>query len=250
MLQAGQSTIEYEFKLRDGTTKQFFVRLQKPSLHFITEHTTMVRHWTKLTHHQCPNCPLSPETHHHCPIALNLVDVIESFKDSLSIEEAEIIIRSESREYHKRSTVQYGIGSLMGLYMVTSGCPIMDKLRPMVYTHLPFSSLEETLYRAASMYLFAQYFRARDGGTPDWKLEDFAKIYEAIATVNQSFTKRLLSINPRDASLNALVGLDCFASAAAFSTIEENLQEFEPLFEAYMQKGDSMRRSFRDNNRI
>jgi hypothetical protein len=33
-------TIEYEFKLRDGTEKQFAVRLEKPSLRFITEKTT------------------------------------------------------------------------------------------------------------------------------------------------------------------------------------------------------------------
>jgi hypothetical protein len=233
--------IEYEFKLKSGNTKNFSVRLRKHSMQFVSEQTTTVRPWTKLTHHQCPNCPLKPETNYNCPIAANLVDVIESFKDSLSIEEADITIRSESREYHKRSTVQYGIGSMMGLYMVTSGCPIMDKLRPMVFTHLPFSSLEETLFRAISMYLLAQFFRQQEGKTPDWKLEDFTKIYEDIATVNQSFTKRLLSINPADASLNALVGLDCFASIAAFSTVEDNLKEFETLFEAYLQRGDTMR---------
>jgi len=32
-------TIEYEFKLRDGKMKQFSVRLQKPSLEFISENT-------------------------------------------------------------------------------------------------------------------------------------------------------------------------------------------------------------------
>src|SRR5271170_6571454 len=106
--------IDYEFALRDGRKKQFSVRLQKPSLQLIVENTSTVRQWTKLEHHQCTNCPLSPATHPHCPIAANLVDIIESFKDSLSIEEADIVIRSESREYHKRSTVQYGIGALMG----------------------------------------------------------------------------------------------------------------------------------------
>jgi hypothetical protein len=228
------TTIEYEFKLSDGRKKRFSVRLQKPSLQFATEHTTTIRPWTKLTHHQCPNCPLKPEEHIDCPIAANLVDVIESFKDSLSIEEADITIRSEEREYHKRSTVQYGISSMMGIYMVTSGCPIMDKLRPMVFTHLPFSSVDETLFRAVSMYLLAQYFRAQHGETPDWKLENYTRIYEDIAQVNQSFTKRLVSINPRDASLNALVGLDCFASIMAFSGIEDSLKELEPLFRAYL----------------
>jgi hypothetical protein len=230
-------TIEYEFKLGDGRTKQFTVRLAKPSLQFIAAPAAALRPWTRLTHHQCSNCPLAPDLHRDCPIAANLADIIEAFKDSLSIEEADITIRSESRTYHKRSSLQYGIGSLMGLCMVTSGCPILDKLRPMVYTHLPFSSLEETLYRAASMYLFAQYFRQQQGGTPDWKLAGFTGIYEDIATVNQSFTRRLLSINPCDASLNALIGLDCFASAGAFSGIEENVKEFAPLFAAYLQRG-------------
>jgi hypothetical protein len=69
-------TIEYEFTLRDGTKKQFAVHLEKPSLQFITENTTTVRPWTRLTHHQCPNCPLKPSEHLDCPIAANLVDII------------------------------------------------------------------------------------------------------------------------------------------------------------------------------
>ena len=234
-------TIEYEFKLRSGEKRQFFVRLERPSLQLITGQTTTVRPWTRLTHHQCPNCPLRPAEHLDCPIAANLVDVVETFKDSLSIEEVDITIRSELREYHKRAAVQDGISSLMGIYMVTSGCPIMDKLRPMVYTHLPFSTLEETLYRAISMYLLAQFFREQQGQAADWKLEKFTRIYEDIATVNQSFTRRLLSINPRDASLNALVGLDCFASAAAFSTVEDNLKEFQSLFHAHLRDGKTPR---------
>lgn len=228
-------TIEYEFKLQSGEKKQFSVRLEKPGLRFIAEYTTTVRHWTRLEHCQCPNCPLRPTAHLDCPIAANLVDIIESFRNSLSIEEADVTIRSEQREYHKRSTVQDGISSLMGIYMVTSGCPIMDKLRPMAFTHLPFASLEETLYRAISMYLLAQYFREQAGETADWKLEKFTRLYKEIATVNQSFTRRLLSINPRDASLNALVELDCFATAAAFSDIADNVKEFEPLFGSFLK---------------
>jgi hypothetical protein len=74
-------SIGYEFKLHSGEKKSFFVRLQKNSMQFIPENTTTVRPWTKLTHHQCPNCPLKPEANYNCPIAANLVDVIESFKD-------------------------------------------------------------------------------------------------------------------------------------------------------------------------
>jgi hypothetical protein len=229
--------IEYEFKLRGGEKKRFSVRLEKPSLRFVAAYTATVRHWTRLEHCQCPNCPLKPEERLDCPIAVNLVDIIESFQDCVSIEEVDITVRSELREYHKHCAVQDGISSLMGIYMVTSGCPIMDKLRPMVFTHLPFASLEETLYRAFSTYLLAQYFREQEEQEPDWKLEHFARFYKDIATVNQSFTRRLLSINPRDASLNALVGLDCFATAAAFSAVEDNLKEFQSLFRAHLRSG-------------
>ena len=230
-------TIEYQFRLRSGVERTFTVRLKKPTLEIISVRQSVLPEWTKLTHHQCSNCPLDPEQHPRCPIAANLVDVIEAFRDCLSTEEADITIRSESREYHKRSPVQYGVGSLMGLYMVVSGCPIMDKLRPMVYTHLPFATVEDTMFRAVSMYLLAQYFLSQRGKTPDWKLEKLVRIYEDISVVNQSFAKRLLSINPKDASLNGLVGLDCFATATAFSIVQDSLHEIEPLFRAYLEEG-------------
>jgi hypothetical protein len=194
--------------------------------------------WTRLTHCQCPNCPLNPARHPHCPIAVNLVDIIESFKDRFSTEEAEITVLSDAREYHRHASVQSGVSSLMGLHMVTSGCPIMDKLRPMAHTHLPFATVEETMYRAVSMYLLAQYFRNGRGKTTDWKLEELLKIYEDIRQVNQSFVRRLLSINPLDASINALVSLDCFATVTAFSIVQHSLKGMEPLFQAYLGEGE------------
>jgi len=167
---------------------------------------------------------------------VNLVDVIEAFKDCISTEDADITIGSNAREYHRRAPVQYGVSSLMGVYMVVSGCPVMDKLRPMVYTHLPFASVEETMYRAVSMYLLAQYFLSQRGKSPDWKLEKLVKIYDDISQVNRAFARRLLSINPKDASLNALVSLDCFANVTAFSIVRDSLKEMEYLFQAYLDE--------------
>ena len=229
-------TLEYEFALGNGVRKHFTVHLNKLTLELVTARSAALPEWTKLTHHQCPNCPLDQERHPHCPIAANLVDVIDAFGECISIEEADITIRSESRAYYKHATVQYGVGSLMGVYMVVSGCPIMDRLRPMVYTHLPFATVKETMFRAVSMYLLAQYFVSQQGKTPDWKLEQLVRIYEDVRLVNQSFCRRLLSINPKDASLNALVGLDCFATVTAFSIETDSLKEMEALFEIYLRE--------------
>jgi hypothetical protein len=166
-------------------------------------------------------------------VAVSLVDLIDFFKNFLSTEQVEITIITESRSYFKRASVQFGVSSLMGLHMVTSGCPILDKLRPMVYTHLPFATADETLYRAISMYLIAQFLLAKRGEKPDWELRDLVRIYEEIGKVNHHFVKRILSINPKDASLNSLVSLDCFASYATMSIEENYLEELEVLFESY-----------------
>jgi Domain of unknown function (DUF6901) len=230
-------TIEYVFQLNSGDKKRFVVRLRKPTLTLVrSTATSLLPAWTRLAHHQCPNCPLKPDRHPHCPIAANLVEVIESFKDSMSTEPSDITVRTDLREFHKRAPLPAGVSSLMGLFMVASGCPIMDRLRPMAHVHLPFATLEETMYRAASMYLLAQYFVQNQGGKADWRLERLLDIYRQVNDVNRSFSRRLLSINPQDASLNALVNLDCFATVTAFSIVRDSLKDIQTLFQAYLQE--------------
>ena len=82
----------------------------------------------------------------------------------------------------------------------------------------------------------AQYFRKKRGLEPDWDLRTLALIYEDIQRVNNSFPKRLDEIESRDASANALVILDCFASQVAFSIDAEDLGEFAVFFAPYLQK--------------
>jgi hypothetical protein len=225
--------IEYQFRFQDGTEKQFQVRLRRPGLGILLDPEPTIPAWARLGHHQCPNCPLNPETHPHCPVAVALGGVIEAFQDCFSTTHAEILIRSDNREYRRQAPVQYGVSSLMGVYMVTSGCPILDKLRPMVHTHLPFATIDETMYRLAGMYLLAQYFIQQRGGLPDWKLRRLVELCEDIGRVNQAFARRLLSINPQDASLNALASLDCFTLSTAFSIDRDELKDLESLFLAY-----------------
>ena len=117
--------------------------------------------------------------------------------------------------------------------MATSGCPILNKLRPMVHTHLPFATIEETTYRSISMYLLAQFFRKKRGFKADSELKELVTLYDDINLVNQSFCQRLMGIRATDASLNALSGLDCFAKITALSIVEDTLEEIESLFQAH-----------------
>src|SRR5437870_8103956 len=89
------------------------------------------------------------------------------------------------------------------MYMVTSACTVMDKRRPMVRFHLPFGSMEETVYRAVSMYLTAQYLLMRKGKTPDWDLKKLVEIYKAVTHVNRGISNRLSSASEEDANMRS-----------------------------------------------
>jgi hypothetical protein len=233
--------IRYRFSFPDGETKEFAIALEKPSLRLVAaDPDRPLPVWTDLLHHQCPNCPLAPAEHACCPVARNLVGVVEAFSHVLSHEESDVEVTTPARTYSARVKNTNAVGSLIGIYMVTSGCPILDRLRPMVLTHLPFATTEESVYRSLSMYLLAQYFRHRKGLEPDWNLERFASFYEEVNTVNRAFVKRLTVAVESDASLNALVLLNCFAVATRKTALQEKFPEIEEMFSAYLNSGPGL----------
>jgi len=228
--------IRYRFVFSDGKSKEFLVELEKPGLRLRSNPSRPLPEWTRLSHHQCANCPLSEARHPHCPIAVNLVGVIEAFSDVISHDKADVEVTTEARKYSAHVNVTHAVGSLIGVFMATSGCPIMDRLKPMVLTHLPFQTTEESIYRSISMYLMAQYFRFNNGLDADWNLEKFWDFFEAINLVNQSFVKRLTDFVEKDVSLNAVVLLNCFATAAKRVIANERFDEVEQMFEAYLDE--------------
>ena len=228
-------TYRYTFTFPNGIKRAFTIRLDNGTLQLIRPPSqTAPPEWAKLPYEKCPHCPLKDEEHPHCPAALSLVDVVDVFSKALSYEEAEVCIETESRCYTKRTPLQKALSSLIGLYMVTSGCPIMGKLRPMVRHHLPFAKLDETFYRVLSMYLLAQYFVARRGRKADWELKELVTLYKDIVTLNRHFSKRLQQTSSGEASLNALIILDVFATSVSFSVSEHLLDELELLFQPYL----------------
>lgn len=111
----------------------------------------------------------------------------------------------------------------------------MDKLRPMARTHLPFSTHEETMYRLLSMYLLAQYFQRQDGKEPDWELTGLAALMNEIRDINQSFCARLKRVCRKDAILNAMVLLDCYAGIASIQLKTKELPLIRRTFEAHLK---------------
>lgn len=229
-----QVIYNYKFIFSSGKEKTFEVKLDARTLNLIRSNQALTPEWTRLGFFKCPNCPLNEAEYKFCPVAINMAELIDFFKDLISYEEVDVIIDTQERRYTKRAALQYAVGSLVGIYMVTSGCALLEKLKPMVRFHLPFATPQETTYRALSMYLVSQYFLYKRGKQPDWDLKNLAKIYSNVRVVNENFCKRLTSLEVEDASLNAVVMLDLFASYVNFFLEENMVEEIEQLFAPYL----------------
>lgn len=224
----------YHFQLADGQARTFDLQVDPDTLNLRAAPRAANPDWTRLAHHQCPHCPLRTEAHPYCPVALNLVDLVEAFEETISYTQGHVMVEVEERRYEKEIPAQKGISALLGVYMVTNQCPVMEKLKPMVRFHLPFATPEETLYRSLSMYLLAQFFVAKTGGTPDWTLVGLAKIYDDVKIVNRHMGERLRPVLSHDASMNAVVILDTFAENAKYQIKTDRLDELKQLFAAYL----------------
>ncbi len=229
-------SFKYTFILDHGRERTFELTLDPTSLGLLHEDGESVPGWAVLSCCQCPNCPLDQAVHPHCPIAINISELVDFFKDGMSYERLDVRVSTDERSYVKETTMTEAVSSLLGIYMVTSGCPVMDKLRPMVRFHLPLATAEETTFRALAMYLVAQYFLAQRGEEPDWELRGLPGVYEEVQVVNQSFANRLRAAGGKDASPNALVRLDTFASTILMSLDFDKMENLEALFESYLPR--------------
>lgn len=189
--------------------------------------------WTRLDFHQCPNCPLPAAPEARCPAAQSLVELIEQAGSWLSHDEIQLEVSTPERCVQGRTTAQRAVSSLCGLLMAASGCPHTRFFGPMARFHLPLSSEHETIYRATSMYLLAQFFRARNGAEADWDLTGLRRIYEHLHRVNGAMAQRLREACEQDAAINAIILLDMFTKTLPFC-IEDSLADIEYLFKAYL----------------
>jgi hypothetical protein len=222
--------INYQFIFKDGREEYFPITLRLSDLSLLSQSPPTQPSWTELTFNQCENCPLSADKHPYCPLAGSLAEIIPKFYDKKSFETVFLRVSTPERIYEKVTPLQTGLGSLLGIFMVTTGCPHMQPLRPMVRFHLPCATVEETLFRAASTYLLGQYFRRKKGKEADWDLAGLLAVYQEIQTVNMGITDRLRSISEEDANTNAIVLLDVFAKALPSSIFVE-LRELEYIFQ-------------------
>jgi len=224
---------DYQFQFEDGYTKNYHIALDPKTLSLIPdEHRHQPQDWTKLNYKQCSICPLVIDSHPFCPIAVNIMELVETFKDVLSYHNCTILCETDDRTYSKNTSIMEGLSAIFGVIMATSDCPIMNFLKPMARFHLPFSSVEETTVRTASMYLLSLYFRYKDQS--DIIKIDFKTLenhYVQVRQVNEGIIKRISNVSKQDADKNAIVTLHSLSLFLSME-IDYSLSSLEYIFTA------------------
>ncbi|MFC1588329.1 DUF6901 family protein [Planctomycetota bacterium] len=227
-------TVKYCFVLPDGSREVFDLEIDGATLDLLGAVPESPPPWTNLDFHQCPNCPLTADTHPQCPLSMILVPIVEQFDAFLSYEEIHLEAKVQNRLVSQDTTVQKGVSSLMGLLMATSGCPHTVFFKPMARFHLPLARVDETVCRTASLYLLAQYFRQKEALDTDFDLKGLARIYHEMHVVNSAVAKRLRAASETDSSVNAIVLLDMFAGYLP-DVIDHSLEKFQYLFAPFLR---------------
>ena len=225
--------IQYRFQKPDNSQEDLSFELDAISLELISNVPERLPTWTELSFYQCPNCLFDIVTHTHCPLAVNMVNIVNRFEDLISYDKIRVDVTTEERRISQRTTAQNGISSMMGLVIATSGCPHTAFFRPMARFHLPLASKEETIFRATSMYLLAQYFLKKAGQAADFDLEGLTKIYDNMQIINNAIVERLRAATTTDSSVNAIVILDNYAKFLPFA-IEKSLEDIRYLFSPFL----------------
>jgi hypothetical protein len=198
---------DYHIELEDGQRTRFHITLDPATLTMQPASPEPYPLWTRLAYKQCQCCPLDPTIHLYCPIAVNLTDLVDRFKDILSHKNCNVSCATVDRTYSKKTSAMEGLTSIFGIIMATSNCPVMNFLKPMARFHLPFSSVEETTARSTSLYLLGQYFEYKKGRVSGFDFDQLEKSYARVQLVNEGLLERIRSLGNRDADKNAIITL-------------------------------------------
>lgn len=222
--------IEYVFQIKDHEDKKFKVTLDKNTLIAKSPEGSSEQDWTRLNFAKCEICPLSSRKVRNCPIAFNISGLAKEFSEFFSIHESLITVNVAERSYVKKDTVQQGLRSILGIYLATSGCPYMEILKPMARFHLPFASVEETIYRHSGNFLLGEFFKYVDKGQIEINMQKLIGIYDDINVVNTGICARIEKITEGDANKNALIILNVIGLMLKME-LEGNLKSLKYLFE-------------------
>jgi hypothetical protein len=231
-----KETIWYKYilKFKNQEEMTFDIQLDKKTLE-LTDEVLETPTWATRKEFGCKNSICDLKNEDYCPVAQIVQKLIKAFKNILSTEVVRVTVISEQRTCTKECAIQVAVGSVTGIYISTCGCPVFNKLKPMVRFHLPFASLEETEFRVFSTYLLAQFLRGRKNLSQDFQFTELNHLYRDIVTINKLAAVKIQELAKSDAAVNGLMILNTFAQMVSFDIEDNDLTHLEILFNSWLE---------------
>ena len=229
-MKKNNNDLSYIYRISpDGADEKFEIKIT-PGQPFHSADGSLEKapEWTLLGFCRCSVCPFDESSSKRCPAALSVAGVIEFFKDLISYHKVNAEVFSPGRKTSASLPAQEALGSLMGLCLAVSGCPVLKDFETMARFHLPFASTDETMYRIVGNYLIKQYFIKEEGGEPDWRLEGLTEFYDRVARLNTNLAERIRLSTNEDAAVNAVIILDNYAKNVKymFENVLEKIKNY------------------------
>lgn len=219
------SLIHYILSFENDSTLRFEINTERqPELQTLEQPAQ----WIQLETHRCPNCPLKISADRACPAALDIADIVSKFSHVDSHRQVKVEVHMHGRVHSRQTDVQTTLHSLMGLILATSACPILSRMKGPARLHMPFATMDETVFRMVGAYFLGKYRQSQQGLQVEWSLHELMTLYESVQVVNQHLKKRLDMVACKDANQNAVVSLMSMAMLVSFS-LDDNLQELSPF---------------------
>src|SRR5690554_445293 len=99
-------TITYRITLADESTEVFDFNLNGSPSKLPADSNEEAPYWTELSYRQCSHCPLSTDEHKHCPVALQLHNVVSRLHDTKSIDTVALEVITEDRTVSQKTAIQ------------------------------------------------------------------------------------------------------------------------------------------------
>jgi hypothetical protein len=177
-----------------------------------------------------------------CPVAVNLAVPIEGMGGRRSGEPARVEISTAAGTFSVKGGVSTIFAPLFKLVMLTSGCPVLDRLRPLAASRLPMIWTRIGLGDLAGNYLVEQSRKERAGGPPDWRLELFAGFLKQVSRVAGALTERVREAGPSDGPVNAALSVVATMELAHMQFTRDGLAGMSPQYAPSSRASDSRSR--------
>jgi hypothetical protein len=229
--------ITYRISLDENKTEVFDFIFDAENFDLINNTVENPPQWTELEFRQCSHCPLNSEEHKHCPVALQMANIVDRFESTHSIDEVVMEVQMDEKTIRQKTALQRVIASMLDLVFPISGCPKTEHMKPLARFHTPLASEEETVFRVTSMYLLGQYFQSTTSKGGDIEFDGLTRIYEELHILNKSVASRIQHATRSDSTKNAVTLLDMYSTLVPV-LLEDQLAEMRGFFKAYIPEGE------------